>query len=171
MTSGYHTGKFTWDQLQKHPFLFLQEHKKDYKSFAETAIKGRFEPSLLNHIYYSKANMDIVQYRLKKFVYWETWKQTKTHYVIDKQDETELLIIMKYVFETYAKHLPYKIKEQIDELDNLVVQLAGPETVSQVLGQVGYLNHINNPITPIDRPVNVSQTGTKTLPSTSTIFA
>lgn len=169
--SCYHTGKLTWKQLQDHPFLFLQEHKQDYKSYAATAIRGKFEPTLLNHLYYSKANMDIIQYRLKKFVFWETWKQTKIHYIIEPQDESTLLIIMKYVFETYGKNLPYKIKEQIEELDNIVIKEAGPETVSQVLGQAGYLNHINNPITPIDRPVNVSHTGTKILPSVTTIFA
>ena len=77
---------------------------------------------------------------------------------------------MKYVYHTYAKHLPHKIKEQIDELDDLVIKEAGPETVSQVLGHIGYLDHINNPIQPIDRPKNLSSRGTKILPSVTNII-
>ena len=110
--------------------------------------------------------MDIVQYRIKKFVYWETWKQSGTHYIIGLQDETSLLVIMKYVYDTYAKHLPINIKEQIDELDEIVVKEAGPDVVSGVLVHIGYLN----PIVPVDRPQNLSNKGTMTLPSVSTIL-
>lgn len=166
----YHTGEFTWKDLKKHPWLFLQEHKKDYKNYAESAIKGIEQPNLLNTVYFSKANMDIIQYRLKKFVFNETWKQSGTHYKIQDQDETKLIVIMKYVYELYAKHLPYKIKEQIDELDDLVIKEAGPETVSEILAHVGYLKHINNPIQPVDRPKNLSSKGTKVLPSITNTF-
>jgi hypothetical protein len=166
----YHTGNLNWNELNKHPFLFIQEHKKNYKSFAEDAIRGTVQPNLLNKVFFSKANMDIVQYRIKKFVYWDTWKQSGTHYIIGLQDETSLLVIMKYVYDTYAKHLPINIKEQIDELDEIVVKEAGPDVVSGVLAHIGYLNHINNPIVPVDRPQNLSSRGTRTLPSVSTIL-
>lgn len=166
----YHTGEFKWNELKKHPWLFLQEHKQNYKSYAEAAIKGLEQPNLLNQVFFSKANMDIIQYRLKKFVYWETWKQSGTHYVIGRQDDTKLVVIMKYIYETYAKHLPYKIKEQVDELDEIVVKEAGPETVAEILAHVGYLNHINNPIDPPDRPKNLSSRGTKILPSVTNIL-
>ena len=69
-----------------------------------------------------------------------------------------------------GKYLPVKIKEQVDELDDLVIKEAGPGTVSEVLAHVGYLNLINNPITPIDRPVNLSSAGTRTLPSITNII-
>lgn len=166
----FHTGDVSWGELKKHPWLFLQEHKKDYKSYADAAIKGIEQPNLLNRVYFSKANMDIIQYRLKKFVFWETWKQSGIHYVIKPQDTTKLVVIMKYIYETYAKHLPTNIKEQIDELDDLVVKEAGPETVSELLAHVGYLKHINNPIEPVDRPQNLSSKGTKILPSVTNIL-
>ena len=169
-TRRFHTGNLSWKELQKHPFLFLQEHKQDYKSYAEAAIKGLECPNMLNQVYFSKANMDIVQHRLKQFVFWETWKQSGTHYVIGPQDDTKIIVVMKYVYETYAKNLPFNIKEQIDELDDLVIKEAGPETVSEVLCHIGYLNHINNPIEPVDRPKNMSIRGTKILPSVSTII-
>ena len=170
MNRSFHTGKLSWNELKKHPFLFLQEHKKDYKSYANAAIRSIEQPNLLNRVFFSKANMDIIQYRLKKFVYWETWKQSGTHYVIQPQSDTQLVVIMKYVYETYAKHLPFKIKEQVDELDELVIKEAGPETVSEVLAHVGYLKHITNPIETIDRPKNLSSKGTKVLPSVGSII-
>lgn len=166
----FHTGGVTQKDLQNHPWLFLQEHKKDYKTFARDAIKGTEQPNLLNTVFFSKGNMDIVQYRLKKFVYWETWKQSGTHYVIKPQDETKLIVVMKYVYENYAKHLPCNIKEQVDELDELVIKEAGPGTVTEVLSHIGYLEHINNPITPVDRPRNLSSKGTKLLPSVTNIL-
>ena len=169
-TRRMHTGQVGWKDLQNHPFLFLQEHKHDYKNLAEQAVQGFDQPNMLNQTFFSKANMDIIQYRLKKFVYWETWKQSDTHYVIQPQDETKLIVVMKYVYEQYAKHLPYDIKGQIDELDDLVIKEAGPETVAEVLCHIGYLKHINNPIEPVDRPKNMSSRGTKLLPSVTTIL-
>ena len=166
----YHTGELSWQQLKKNPWLFLQEHKKDYKNYANSAIKGFEKTNLLNAVFFSKANIDIIQYRLKKFVFWETWKQSGIHYKIQDQDPTKLIIVMKYVYETYAKHLPHNIKEQIDELDDLVIKEAGPETVSEILAHVGYLKHINNPIQPVNRPKNLSSKGTKILPSVTNII-
>ena len=90
----FHNGDFSWKKLKNHPWLFLQEHKNNYKSYAESAIKGIDQPTLLNTVFFSKANIDIVQSRLKKFVYWETWKQKGIHYVIDSQDITTLVVIM-----------------------------------------------------------------------------
>lgn len=166
----FHNGDFSWKKLKNHPWLFLQEHKNNYKSYAESAIKGIDQPTLLNTVFFSKANIDIVQSRLKKFVYWETWKQKGIHYVIDTQDITTLVVIMKYVYETYGKHLPYKIKEQIDELDDLVVKEAGPDLVSNVLAHVDFLKHINNPVETLDRPKNLSNKGTRTLPSVTKVL-
>jgi hypothetical protein len=166
----FHEGGVTNKTLREHPFLFLQEHKNDYTTLAKQSVRGLDQPNLLNQTFFSKANMDIIQHRLQKYVFWETWKQTNIHYKIKSQDETQLIIAMKYVYETYAKHLPYKIKEQIDELDDFVVKEAGPVITSEVLAHVGYLEHINNPITPPDRPKNLSSKGTKLLPSITTIF-
>lgn len=169
-TRRFHTGGVGWKELKAHPFLFLQEHKRNYKGYAEVAVKGIECPNLLSQTFFSDGNLKIVQYRLKKFVYWETWKQTGTHYVIQPQDETKLVAVMRYVYETYGKFLPFKIKEQVDELDDWVVKEAGPDLVAEVLCHVGYLKHINNPIEPIDRPRNLSSKGTKLLPSVTTIF-
>jgi len=133
-------------------------------------MRGVEEPNLLNQLFFSKRNMDIVQYRLKQYVFWETWKQSTIHYVIKPQDETQLLTVMKYVYETYGKNLPNDMKEQIDDLDDLVVKEAGPSLVGNILSHVGYLELINNPIRTLDQPQNVSSKGTKLLPSITTTF-
>lgn len=166
----FHTGNISYNQMMSHPFLFIQNHKKDYTKLANTMLKGIACPDLLAKVFFSKDNIDIVQYRLKQYVSRETFKQTGISYVIQPQDDTKILSAMRYYFLENAKHLPYNIREQIDELDDIIIAEIGPNVTTELLAHVGYLEHINNPIQTMDRPQNLSSRGTKTLPSFTTRF-
>ena len=77
---------------------------------------------------------------------------------------------MKYVYYNYCQHLPFKIKMQIKELNNIVTEIAVKDLMSHMDMYVAYINRINGKDLPLDRPINVSSAGNKTLPSITNTF-
>ena len=76
---------------------------------------------------------------------------------------------MKYIYEEYAKHLPFKIEYQIEELNCLVVGDIYKKVLSNAMQKVKYLVEINTPRKILPPPINVNNLD-KTLPSISEIY-
>jgi len=85
-------------------------------------------------------------------------------WIIDNQDETELFIVMRSIFLQKAQNLPYKIREQIIQLNAVVVDEVVPKIMSQISAYYGYLKDASTLYneTPLPYPVNVNSAGTKT---------
>ena len=47
--------------IVKTPFLYLQDHNRDYKSMAETAMKGVQSNSKLSKVFFSDENIKRIQ--------------------------------------------------------------------------------------------------------------
>ena len=78
---------------------------------------------------------------------------------------------MRSIYFQYAKNIPYNIKEQIIELNDLVIQDCVPNIMSQVEQHVYYLFDASTHPVPLSLPENVSSSGRKQLSSiTSTFF-
>ena len=119
----------------------------------------------LEKTFFSKENIDLINKQLILNVFYKTNKQIK----LGNQSKDSLLIVMRYVFIEYAKHLPYNIIEQIIELNNYVIKEILPLVMTNIDQKINYLKEINNPRQLIDPPINISKT--KPLKSiTSVIF-
>ena len=153
--------------LGESPFLFLNSHKNDYfgqmKKMLET---NQDKHGLLDKAFFSEENLEII----KKQIVLAVYRDTNFDFLIAKPKTEQLLLVMKFTFYEYAQHLPFGIKEQIRKLNAKVVELILPDLVSSLYGYVGYINKINEDISPLDRPLNVSNRGEKTLPSVTTTF-
>ena len=163
----YHSYNVDMNTVDKTPFNFFQEHSKDYRTYVDVALKGVQKPSLLSTVYFSKDNMDIIQNMLKKYVFIKSGGQYRL--MVD-QEEKELLVVMRTMYFQYAKNLPYKIKEQIHEINTILVEEIGPRMLTAVQQDVGYQDDISQVHVPMDRPMNVSSAGRKTLPSITNQF-
>ena len=75
---------------------------------------------------------------------------------------------MRWVYVNYARNLPFKIKEQIIQLNNSVVCELVPNLISAANQHLDYLRDIEKPLEPLPPPVNVSRD--RTLPSISEIY-
>ena len=76
---------------------------------------------------------------------------------------------MKFVWNLYAKHLPYKIKEQIKELNCKVVGEIRDGVISNAMQKIDYLVEISTPRKLLPLPVNVNNLD-KQLPPISEIY-
>jgi len=119
----------------------------------------------LEETFFSDENINNIN---KQLIY-TVWFKTDGLYKISEQSKQSLIIVMRYVFIEYARHLPYDIKGQIKELNNLVVGEITPGVITNATQRVGYLKTIQNPQGLVPLPRNTSNNA-KDLPSVSTVL-
>jgi hypothetical protein len=121
-------------------------------------IRGNWEPNLLNQTFFSPANFQILQNRIRYEVYQKSGK------VIDQQSSDDLFMIMRAMYLQYGKNLPTQIAEQIVELNAYVAGWAVPKILQEVQMFDQYKNDIERLPIPLAHPVNQSSAGSKSLP-------
>ena len=172
----YDRGKGT-PQINKHnmtiqdiyrtPFLFLQEHRKNYNNMAPYALKGIQTSSPLARVFFSDNNIQRLQKKIRKEIY----VRTKGVFKLDvDQDITKLFIVMRAIYFEYARNLPQYVVRQTKRLNRKVVNEIIPGMVTEIKQYYSYLREVNKPLTPIPRPMNVNSAGRRTLPSITTTW-
>jgi len=114
----------------------------------------------LETTFFSKDNIDLINKQLILSVYYRTQKQ----FLICPQKESDLIIVMRYVFIEYSRNLPFDVKGQVRELNCIVVGEILPTVISNTDQKIGYLRDISTqPIGP-PLPVNTKKSN-RTLPT------
>ena len=108
------------------------------------AMMGNWCDTPLSTAFFSGANIDILQNGLRAGVY----HMSNGKYIIDRQNEDELKIIMRSIFLQKSKNIPTGIREQIETLNKNVLDYA----VKQVHGEIISYNHYINDISKINLP-------------------
>jgi hypothetical protein len=152
--------------IMKTPFLMFQSHRDDYVNMSHDSLKGVQSESILSQLFFSPQNVNILQRRIIR----EVFERTDGAYLIEKQDEKDLQVIMRSMYIQHARHIPYGIKEQISELNNIVIDDIVPNVVSGVNAYYGYLDRAFGPREVMDLPQNTSMSGMKTIPSVTRTF-
>lgn len=153
-------------EIMKTPFVMFQAHRDDYQTMSQDSLRGVQEESILSRVFFHPKNVDLIQ----KQIIVNVFRETNGAYLIEKQNEADLQIVMRSMFIQHARHVPDNIKEQIRELNNLVVDDITPGIVSQVQAYFGYLERAFGPRQFLDRPENVSNAGFRILPSVTRTF-
>jgi hypothetical protein len=135
-------------------------------NFQVEALYGIQETSQLNQLFFSKKNMDIIQNMVRYNVY----LKSENKFVIDKQSDIELEIIMRSIYLQHSPNLPNKTKEQLEYLNGLVRDWCTEQILPEVNQYLGYLKEIEYMPVPIDLPLDVSSKGSRALRSVTTTF-
>lgn len=155
------------DEVMKTPFIMFQSHHEDYQNMSMDSLRGIQEESLLSKLFFHPKNVELIQ----KQLIIEIFRRTNGEYLLSEfQDEADLQVVMRSVFLQYARHYPNNIKEQIRELNNLVVDDLFPNVLSEIKAYFGYMERAFGPMQIMDRPENVSNAGLRTLPSVTRTF-
>ena len=157
----------TIPDIFKTPFLFLQDHRKNYKNMASTALKGIQCDSELSKLFFSDENTKRLQRAIKRAVSLRTNGQFQLD--VD-QEARDLQIAMRAVYLEHARFLPGEIVRQVKRLNEKVISETVPGMITNIKQYYGYLKEINKPITPIPLPQNVNNAGRRTLPSVTTTW-
>lgn len=157
----------TIQDIYRTPFLFLQEHRKNYKNVSDTALKGIQTKSELSKLYFSDQNFLRIQKMIKK----EIFRRTNGEFKLDvDQDQKKLFIVMRAIYLEHARYLPNQIVRQVKRLNKKVVDEIVPTMITEIKQEYGYLKEINKPITPIPRPQSIGNAGRRQLPSITTTW-
>lgn len=125
----------------------------------DVALKGKIQSTQLSKVFFSQTNIDALQLGLRNSVY----NNSNGTYGIGKQSVDELLIVMRSIFAENARNLPFKILEQVRDLNDLVLKYCVPRILSELEQHSTYIKDIQQGPTFFDRPGSTSVTGTKSL--------
>ena len=142
-------------------FAGYQYQRTSEENFENDMLRGNWETSPISVGFFSKENITSIQNQIRKTVFERS--QPKS-YVIDTQSVDELKIVMRAMYYQYARNLPFNISEQIKELNDRVVVWTVPHILSAVDHYYYYLNDISHLPVPMEQPMNVNRSGTKSKP-------
>ena len=152
--------------VMKTPFVLFQSHQDDFYNMSQNSLTGLQVETTISRAFFSPKNVD----RLQRQIIAEVFRRTNGEYLIEKQNEQDLQIVMRSMYLQHARNVPNDIPGQIQELNNLVTDDSVPGIISQVNAYFGYLERAFAPRKILDRPENVSSAGTRTLPSVTRTF-
>jgi len=135
--------------------------KQTEVSFAGDMLRGNWEHTALSNAFFTRMNAERIQQEIKKEVYRMSGPKK---YAIDDQDVDELKMIMRAMYLQYAKNNPFNIDGQIAELNKMVIDWAAPRIMSEIDQYAYYLKDISTLPVPLEKPLNMSSAGTKSLP-------
>tara|TARA_B110000908_G_C10010820_1_gene338464 strand:+ start:25 stop:549 length:525 start_codon:yes stop_codon:yes gene_type:complete len=125
------------------------------------------DPSKVASLYFSVTNIKRLQKQIKKEIYNRSYSKFR---LLEDQSVLDLLQAMRAVYKMYAKDLPERVIKQVKLLNKQTVQYVAPDIIDALKQHYGYLDDIKNPITPIQLPVNVNNSGRIQLPSISQLY-
>ena len=162
------------DQLHANREVLIDGvNRADYKSIEvpkegnqinRQIMRGIQSYSKLNQLFFSQENINLLQNMIRYSVF----IRTNEKHTIGKQNETELAIIMRYIFIQHSKNLCCKYTEQITELNKLVVKECVPIILTSIEQYFGYIKAASTNPEPMERSQNVNSAGTKTYDLTQT---
>ena len=133
----------------------------------------------LTFLYFSDKNIENIQNLIRYLVHKEIGQN------IDKQNVTEMMIIMRSIFLEYSQHPPLLDEAmpparrdavlklytmEVDRLNQLVVNETVPKVISGLQAYLDYLRDCSQQPVPIARPQNMSSSGTRQYRSTTQVL-
>ena len=120
-------------------------HSSDYSE----AMTGNWTDTLLSTTYFSSKNIKIIQNGLRIGVF----QRSNGQYLIGEQNEDELRIIMRGVFLQNSLNLPNNIKEQVENLNKIVLNYAIPQIYGEAQGYMKYKYDVSTLAVPMEHPI------------------
>jgi len=132
--------------------LFLQEKVKSVdKTYFSNALKHTLQNSQLSVLFFSAANVTIIENGIKAAVY----KLSNNTHIIDTQDYDQLYVIMRSTFLQYSLNHPDNITEQIEVLNSRVIAHCAPKIYSEIESYIKYKKDSSTLISPLDMPTYI----------------
>lgn len=149
-------------RLENAHFLLWNHHPKNYVDKVRDIYKNKdFSVGLVQNLFFSRENVDLVQKQIVMKVFYDTNKRFK----IPFQDPQAIKVVMLSIFNEYGRNLPTNITEQIRELNKRVCDSVVPYIITELEQKADYIKEIHQPFQTIDRPLNMSSRGNRSLPS------
>jgi citrate lyase gamma subunit len=124
--------------------ISIDNRATDYRD----ALTG-LEDNVLAQVYFSKENVQIIQNGIRAGVYNKSDKK----FVISPQNIDTIKIIMQSIYMQYAKHYEDNIKQQVTDLNKLVLEYAINDTYNAAMSYLKYCEDQSTLVVPIKIPI------------------
>lgn len=133
----------------------------------------------LTFLFFSKQNINNIQDVIRHLIYKELFQ------VIDYQDNTELMIVMRSIFLEYHRHpklltpnmseqektkISKQYTDEVKRLNELVINDTVPRIISQLQQYMDYLKDCSTPRSIMDKPESTSVSGSRSYRSTTSVL-
>jgi len=115
--------------------------------------EGLWSKNGLSDAFFSLQNIEVLQNGIRNGVY----QYSNGQYVIGQQDCDTLKIIMRSIFLQYSANKPTNIREQVSELNKMVLDYCVKQVYSEAQGYLKYMNDVSTLVIPIAHPVMASK--------------
>ena len=122
-------------------------------------LKGIQYNTPLSRAFFSIQNIDALQTNIR----YNVWLSSGKKHVISKQNDSELVVIMRSVFLQNSKNREANILSQVKDLNKIVLDYTVKQVLTQVNQYINYKKDISNPIQIMDHSVNTSIRGSRQL--------
>lgn len=112
-------------------------------------------PNPLALSFFSASNMNTIQSNLRIIV------REKTGYVIGRQSEEQMSIIMRGIYSLYADH-GNNVDAEVRRLNAIVLSHVAPQVGTGIASYLGYIRDSTQMHVPLERPKNMSIKGSTT---------
>ena len=152
-----------YDQLFTTPIKNIKQNKNRGNNIELTTATEYENP--IKEMLYSQKNINFLQQKCIETIYYKTNKK----YLISPQDENQILQIITNVYNNipvqdyYVTEDNILFKQEIAYLNSFILKEITEYVYNSLLNYISYSEFIANGVQPIERPVNVSIKGTKTL--------
>jgi hypothetical protein len=131
-------------RMKMHEKLAVKNKATEFRE----AIGGIWESNVLAQVFFSQANIQIVQNGLRAGVY----KMSNNQYVIAPQNIDTLKMIMRSIYLQYAEHSENDITGQVERLNKLVLDYAVPSVYNEAIGYEKYIQDQSTLVVPLELP-------------------
>lgn len=129
-------------------------------SFVGEAVGHQISRNPLTDLFFSNKNIDALHLGMRNIVY----GKTDGKYIIQRQSDTELKIVMRSIFLEHARWRRDKdVVEQVRELNGHVLDFCVKRIMSSLNMKQKYLDDIAKLPVPLERAQIMSTKGTKVL--------
>ena len=109
MYNQFQNGRVTLSKKNVKDMKMIDHERETMNNFQVEALYGIQETSKLNQLFFSKKNMENIQNMIRYQVFLKSDKK----FIIDRQSDIELEIIMRSIYLQHSPNLPNKTIEQI----------------------------------------------------------
>ena len=120
---------------------------KNKTSQYREALNGVYEESELSNLYFSKANIQIVQNGIRAGIY----EKTNKEHIIPPQNIDNIKIIMRNIYIQYAEN-QNNITSEIERLNQLVLGYIIPQVHGSLVSYFKYIKDQSTLVIPLELP-------------------
>ena len=116
--------------------------------------EGLWNNTILSEVFFSKANIQIIQNGLRAGIY----EKSKGQYIIPPQDCDALKIVMRSIYLQNSANQDNNITEQVKQLNQMVLNYCIQQVYSEAQGYIKYVSDVSTLAIPIAHPVMADNT-------------